>query len=204
MRDHCLSSCRITSLNRSIHVQSLASPHLVTTRRRRVLRALGLGALTLTLPLAPRAWATAARSISFYHTHTGERLSVVYFEGGDYVPEALVSLNTLLRDFRTGDVSSIDARLFDTLHALNLACGPGTFEIISAFRSLQTNSMLHARSNGVATNSLHTQGRAIDVRLAGRSTRQLRDAALALAQGGVGYYASSDFVHLDTGRFRAW
>jgi uncharacterized protein YcbK (DUF882 family) len=204
MRDHCISSCCITSLNRSKHVQARTSPDLVTTRRRRVLRALGLGALALALPFAPRAWATAARSISFYHTHTGERLSVVYFDGGDYVPEALASLNTLLRDFRTGDVSSIDARLFDTLYALNLACGPGTFEIISGFRSAQTNALLHARSNGVATNSLHTLGRAIDVRLAGGSTRQLRDAATTLAQGGVGYYASSDFVHLDTGRFRTW
>jgi uncharacterized protein YcbK (DUF882 family) len=199
MRDLCIGSS-----SHSMHVQALASSDLITTERRRVLRALGCGTLTLTMPFAPRAWASAARSISFYHTHTGERLRVVYFEGGDYVPGALVSLNTLLRDFRTGDVSAIDARLFDTLHALNVACGPGTFEIISGFRSRQTNAMLHARSHGVATNSLHTQGRAIDVRLAGRSTRQLRDAALVLAQGGVGYYAGSDFVHLDTGRFRTW
>lgn len=179
-------------------------PNRANAGRRRVLRALGLvGFVGLALPLAARANAPAARSLSFYHTHTGERLSVVYFDGG-YVPESLALLNTLLRDFRTGDVCEIDARLFDTLHELNRACGPGTFEIISGYRSPQTNSLLHARSNGVATRSLHMEGRAIDVRLAGRDTRKLRDAALALASGGVGYYAGSDFVHIDTGRPRRW
>ena len=170
--------------------------------RRRVLRALGVAGLAL--PFARRAQAAAPRAISFYHTHTGERLGVVYFESGAYVPEALAALNALLRDFRTGDLCAIDARLFDTLHALNQACGPGTFEIISGYRSPHTNALLHARSNGVATKSLHIEGRAIDIRLAGRDTRKLRDAALALAQGGVGYYAGPDFVHIDTGRVRTW
>ncbi|MGE5336869.1 MAG: YcbK family protein [Gemmatimonadota bacterium] len=187
---------------RLVHVQPPANPRNTVPPRRRTLRA--LASLALALPFSPRAWAAAPRSISFYHTHTGERLSVVYFEAGSYVPGALVSLNTLLRDFRTGDVHEIDAGLFDTLHALNLACGDGTYEIISGFRSPHTNAMLHARSNGVATHSLHMQGRAIDIRLAGRDTRKLRDAAIALARGGVGYYAGSDFVHVDTGRFRTW
>ncbi len=158
----------------------------------------------LALPIAPCARAAAPRSLTFYHTHTGEGLRVVYFDAGAYVPGALASLNTLLRDFRTGDAHPIDPRLFDTLHALNLACGPGTFEIISGYRSPHTNALLHARSNGVATNSLHLQGRAIDVRLTGRDTRKLRDAAIALGAGGVGYYAASDFVHVDTGRPRTW
>lgn len=170
--------------------------------RRRLLQALGLASLGLAI--TPRTWAAAPRSISFYHTHTGERLSVVYFEHGDYVPAALASINSLLRDFRTGDAAEIDPRLFDALYALNLACGAGTFEIISAFRSPHTNAMLRSRSHGVAKNSLHTRGRAIDVRLAGCDTRRLRDAAIALGAGGVGYYAASDFVHLDTGRVRTW
>lgn len=170
--------------------------------RRRFLRAAGLACLGL--PIAPRAWAAAPRSISFYHTHTGERLSLVYFERGAYVPQALASINALLRDFRTGDTADIDPGLFDTLYALNLACGAGTFEVISAYRSPYTNALLRSRSHGVARDSLHTQGRAIDVRLAGRDTRTLRDAAIALGAGGVGYYASSDFVHLDTGRVRTW
>ncbi|MCX8113484.1 MAG: DUF882 domain-containing protein [Burkholderiaceae bacterium] len=177
-------------------------PHSCIAPRRRFLRAAGLACLGLSI--APRAWAAAPRSISLYHTHTGERLSVVYFERGAYLRDALASINALLRDFRTGDAAEIDPRLFDTLHALNLACGAGTFEVISAYRSPRTNEMLRGRSHGVAKNSLHTQGRAIDVRLAGCDTRTLRDAAIALAAGGVGYYAASDFVHLDTGRFRAW
>jgi uncharacterized protein YcbK (DUF882 family) len=185
------------------------TPHLQDSpssvvRRRRLLKSVGLVGLGLALPFADRAWAVAPRSISFYHTHTGERLTAVYFEGGRYVPAALSSFNGLLRDFRTGDVTELDARLFDTLYALNLACGPGAFEVVSAFRSPRTNDMLRSRGGGVATNSLHTQGRAIDVRLAGRDTRRLRDAAVALRHGGVGYYARSDFVHLDTGRFRTW
>ena len=169
-----------------------------------MLKAFSLASFSLALPFAPSARAAAPRSISFYHTHTGERLSAVYFEAGSYVPDALQAMNHLLRDFRTGDVCEIDPPLFDTLHALNLACGAGTFEIVSGFRSLRTNAMLRSHSNGVATHSLHTQGRAIDVRLTGRDTRRLRDAALALAQGGVGYYAGSDFVHVDTGRPRTW
>jgi uncharacterized protein YcbK (DUF882 family) len=176
--------------------------HLRIAPRRRFLRTAGLACLGLSI--APRVWAAAPRSIAFYHTHTGERLNLVYFERGAYVPEALASLNALLRDFRTGDAAEIDPRLFDTLHALNLACGAGTFQVISAYRSPRTNAMLRSRSHGVAKASLHTLGRAIDVRPAGCDTRRLRDAAIALGAGGVGYYASSDFVHLDTGRVRTW
>ncbi len=139
-----------------------------------------------------------------YHAHTGERQSLVYYEDGEYVPEALASFNNLLRDFRTGEVCGFDARLFDELHALNLACGEGTYEVVSAFRSEQTNRMLRAQSRRVAKDSLHVHGRAIDVRLSGRDTRRLRDAALALKQGGVGFYPRSNFVHLDTGAVRSW
>lgn len=174
----------------------------VSAPRRQLLRA--FGAVALALPWSASAWAAAPRSISLYHTHTGERLSLVYFEQGRFVPQALTALNHLLRDFRSGEASDIDPALFDQLAALNLACGAGTFEVISGFRSPETNDMLRGRSSGVAKGSLHMQGRAIDVRLAGRDTRQLRAAALALGQGGVGYYARSDFVHLDTGRPRTW
>jgi len=139
-----------------------------------------------------------------YHTHTSERLSLVYFEGGEYVPEALASLNLMLRDFRTGEARDFDPTLFDQLHALNLACGEGTYEVVSAFRSEQTNKMLREQSKRVAKDSLHVHGRAIDVRMSGRDTRRLRDAALALKQGGVGFYPRSNFVHLDTGAVRSW
>jgi uncharacterized protein YcbK (DUF882 family) len=172
--------------------------------RRRVLRVFSWAALSLALPLSSAAWAAATRSISLYHTHTGERFNAEYFVNGEYLPDAIAELSHLLRDFRTGDVCEFDARLFDTLYALKLACGEGTYEVISAFRSEKTNQMLRQQSKRVAKDSLHLSGRAIDVRLPGRETRKLRDAALALQQGGVGYYARSNFVHLDTGPVRAW
>jgi len=168
------------------------------------MRTFGWAALSLALPFAPAVWAAAPRAISLYHTHTSERLNVVYYEGGEYVPDALTELNSMLRDFRTGEVCQFDPALFDQLHALNLACGEGTYEVVSAFRSAQTNSMLRQQSRRVAKDSLHVRGRAIDVRLSGRETRRLRDAALSLRQGGVGYYARSNFVHLDTGAVRSW
>jgi uncharacterized protein YcbK (DUF882 family) len=136
--------------------------------------------------------------------HTGERLEIAYFAQGAYVPEALARLEWLLRDFRSGDVHRIDARLYDILYALCASCGGGEFEIISGYRSPQTNARLRAHSRGVAAHSLHIEGRAIDVRLAGRPTERLCAAALALARGGVGYYPKSDFVHVDTGRVRSW
>lgn len=147
----------------------------------------------------------APRSLSMVSTHTGERLEVRYFEDGQYLPGALTRLDRLLRDHRSGDVARIDPRLFDQLHALALcaACKPH-YEIISGYRSPATNEKLHQGSSGVAKRSLHMDGRAIDVRLAGLSTSRLRDLALGLQGGGVGYYAKSNFVHLDTGRVRSW
>jgi uncharacterized protein YcbK (DUF882 family) len=183
-------------------MQDSSTSFVISAHRRRALRAIGLAALAL--PFSAPVRAAAPRSLSFYHTHTGERLSLVYFEHGKYLPDALASLNHLLRDFRSGAACEIDAALFDQLAALSLACGPGTFEVISAFRSPETNDMLRRRSDSVAKGSLHLQGRAIDVRLAGRDTSRLRDAAVAMKLGGVGYYARSDFVHLDTGRVRTW
>ena len=169
-----------------------------------MLRVFGWAALSLALPFSPAAWASAPRSISLYHTHTGERLDLVYYEDGEYVADALASLNNMLRDFRTGEACRFDPALFDQLHALNLACGEGTYEVVSAFRSEQTNRMLRQHTRGVAKDSLHVRGQAIDVRLPGRDTRRLRDAALALKQGGVGFYPRSNFVHLDTGAVRSW
>ncbi|HLE65999.1 MAG TPA: DUF882 domain-containing protein, partial [Burkholderiales bacterium] len=108
------------------------------------------------------------------------------------------------RDFRTGETHPIDPRLLDTLNVLCALCGGGVFEVISGYRSPKTNAMLRGAGGGVAEHSLHVEGRAIDLRLTGFRTARLRDAAIALGRGGVGYYPKSDFVHLDTGRVRNW
>ncbi|MDY0013529.1 MAG: DUF882 domain-containing protein [Rhodocyclaceae bacterium] len=173
-------------------------------RRRLLLK--GLGALPLGLGYtAARARTMGDCQLSFRHTHTDERLQVVYRSGGQYQPAALAEVNHLLRDFRTGQVSPIDPALLDILHALGGACGGQTFEIISGYRSPATNGMLKKTGGGgVATHSLHMEGRAIDVRMPGVDTARLRDAALALGLGGVGYYPAENFLHVDTGRVRAW
>lgn len=157
------------------------------------------------LLFAPASRATEPRALALYHTHTGERLRVTYAANGSYLPEALEEIDHFLRDFRTGDVHRIDPRLLDILHELRRRAGErGTYEIISAYRSPQTNEMLRARSDGVATRSLHMEGRAMDVRLVGAPLDRLRDEALALEAGGVGYYPASEFIHVDTGRVRRW
>jgi uncharacterized protein YcbK (DUF882 family) len=165
------------------------------------------GAALVTLLPATALWAKPAstRSLSFVHTHTGERLSSVYFRNGAYQPAELSRISYLLRDFRTGDVKAIDPEVLDILADVRtLADRDAAFEVICGYRSPQTNAMLHARSNGVAEHSLHLHGRAIDVRLPGMPTARLRELALSMGRGGVGYYAASDFVHLDNGAVRHW
>jgi uncharacterized protein YcbK (DUF882 family) len=173
--------------------------------RRHLLQAAG-SLVTLALaPLPSFARTSSARELSFYHTHTSEKLSVVYAENGRYVPGALREINYLLRDFRSGDVHTIDPRLLDLLHGVQVRTGSrGTFEVISGFRSPTTNETLRHRSSGVARNSMHLKGQAIDVRLTGAATLNLRRAAISMRRGGVGYYPGADFVHLDTGRVRTW
>src|SRR5579863_2557997 len=145
------------------------------------------------------------RALSFSHTHTGETLSVVYFRDGHYLPESLGRVKNLLRDFRTNEEHTIDPALLDILFELQLkAHHNGPFEVISGYRSPQTNAALRSRSSAVAEHSLHMQGRAIDIRLRGFPTAKLRDIAIALQRGGVGFYPVSDFVHVDTGRVRKW
>ncbi|MBV8146947.1 MAG: DUF882 domain-containing protein [Gammaproteobacteria bacterium] len=166
----------------------------------------GVGAAVLLLPFgAALARAPERRSLSFVHTHTGERLSSVYFQDGEYRAAELGKINELLRDFRTGDVYPIDTGVLDILADLRtLADRDEPYEVISGYRSPQTNAALHRHSSGVAEHSLHLQGRAIDVRLPGVPTRRLRELALVMGRGGVGFYPQTDFVHLDNGRVRYW
>lgn len=168
--------------------------------RRRFVAALGFLPFT-----SPSVWAASARTLRFDHLHTGEKLEIEYFAGGNYVDEALASVNHLLRDFRTGDVGRIDAGLLDLLASLAAATGSRRpFEVISGYRSIITNEALRQRSGGVASGSLHTRGQAIDIRLADVPLGTLRDAARSLRAGGVGFYPTSNFVHVDTGRVRHW
>lgn len=167
---------------------------------------LGLGA-SVALCAAMPAWARArpGRSLAFHHLHTGEQLAVTYFDRGSYDDIALAAINHLLRDFRTGEIHPIRRTLLDQLAQVHAVIGSDApFEVISGYRSPATNDMLHRTTSGVATRSLHMDGMAIDVRLADTKTRKLRDVAAGLALGGVGYYAASDFVHLDIGRVRHW
>jgi uncharacterized protein YcbK (DUF882 family) len=146
--------------------------------------------------------------LRFYHIHTGERLDVVYRRGDHYIPEALAELDHYLRDHRTGDVRHFDPRLFDLLYDLTESLGDsgGEIDVICGYRTPRSNEFLRTRKahTGVARHSLHMQAEAIDIRLPGIPISELRDAALRLHRGGVGYYRSSDFVHVDIGRVRQW
>jgi uncharacterized protein YcbK (DUF882 family) len=155
---------------------------------------------------APSSAGAAARTLDMVHTHTGEAIDLVFAVGRDYVQASLAALNRFLRDHYTGDVGPIDPRLFDLLHRVQgMVGGAGRFEVISGYRCPATNDRLRRTGGGgVARRSLHMDGQAIDVRCTGVKLADLRDAALTLRGGGVGYYPREGFVHLDTGRVRAW
>jgi uncharacterized protein YcbK (DUF882 family) len=177
-------------------------------RRRLLLGAVAGVAGVSTLARSRGALAAAdveAHSLTFYHIHTTETLKITYREHGNLVPGALDEINHFLRDFRNGQIHAIDVALLDQLHRLHGDFGRrGRFEVISGYRSAKTNEALRHVSGGVAEHSLHITGRAIDVRLTSAATDKLRDAAIAMHAGGVGYYAASNFVHVDTGAFRTW
>jgi uncharacterized protein YcbK (DUF882 family) len=178
------------------------------------LRCLSLIFLFLLMPLVGHGSTESGNPVPpeyrlrFYHTHTGERLDVVYRRGDQYIPEALSQLDHYLRDHRTGDVRHFDPRLFDLLYDLTLSLGDsgGEIDVICGYRTPWSNEFLRTRSphTGVARHSLHMQAEAIDIRLSGIPTSELRDAALRMHRGGVGYYRSLDFVHVDVGRVRHW
>lgn len=174
--------------------------------RRRLVGAIAAVLAAPALVLARRAGAAPiARRLAFEHTHTGERLALTYAVGDAYLPQALATLRRFLRDFRSGETHAIDPALLDQLHRLaTLTASGAPFQVISAYRSPATNRRLRERSQGVAAQSLHLTGQAIDIRLADVALGDLRDAALSLRAGGVGYYPASDFVHVDTGRVRRW
>ena len=165
---------------------------------------LAAGSAVLTAPAM--AALPEARTLALVHTHTGERLSVVYAMGERFVSQAMNHLNHFLRDHYSGEVGLIDPQLFDLLHGLRQALGADRpFEVISGYRTTATNNLLrNTRGGGVAKHSLHMEGKAIDLRMPGVPLVDLRDAALSLRTGGVGFYPREQFVHVDTGRVRSW
>ncbi|WP_300465438.1 DUF882 domain-containing protein [Desulfobacula sp.] len=188
-------------------LKSICSPgenHGKKISRRSFLLASAQIAAGVFVPSAVLAIPSEPRPLSFYHTHTGERISI------DYSPETYTdsvrrALEYFLRDFRTSEVHRIDRRLLDVLTTIQHYCkSHSCYEVISGYRSAKTNAFLRKKSNGVAKKSYHMQGRAIDIRLAGLDTEVLRDMAVKFNTGGVGFYPKSDFVHIDTGRKRTW
>ncbi len=173
--------------------------------RQRILVCLIAVGLAATAMHLSDARALDAKQLSFYHMHTHKRLDIVYFENGEYVDSALEEINRYLGDFRTGDTTVMDLGLLDLIYDIRETLGShGTYEVISAYRSPKTNEMLRATGSSVARNSQHLLGTAIDVRLEDIPIEVLRDAALSMQRGGVGFYKQSDFVHIDTGRVRRW
>lgn len=173
--------------------------------RRTFLTGAACAAATFFIPkISLASWSDAHRTLALQSIHTGEKVRTTYWENGRYIPGALSEINRVLRDHRTGDVHAIDKSLLDLLTVLHQKLGSREkFEVISGYRSPKSNAMLHQRSNGVARKSMHMEGKAIDIVLADRSLTQVRDAAIKIGRGGVGFYAGS-FVHVDTGRVRKW
>ncbi len=146
-----------------------------------------------------------SKIIALQNPHTGDHLKLTYFERGLYIEDALQEIDYIFRDHHTGDIHPVDPALLDQLYELKLSLNVSRpFNIVSGYRSPETNANLRRHSDGVAKNSLHMQGRAIDIRLEGYDTRTIRDAAIAMQRGGVGYYPDSNFVHIDTGNIRSW
>lgn len=155
--------------------------------------------------LAEHSRLNSHRSLTVQNPHTGDKLSLTYFEQGRYISDALNEISFLLRDYRTGDVHPIDPELLDQLHDLKQMLGIyQPFDVICGYRSPLTNARLHAEHSGVANNSFHMHGRAVDIRVERFDLRRIHNAALAMHRGGVGYYPESNFMHLDTGSFRTW
>jgi len=170
---------------------------------------LGLGSAVVASGIASPALANLSsanyRALSMNNLHTGEKMTLDYWVDGQYVPEALASANHLLRDYRNNEIHEIEPKLLDLVHYLQRSVqSTAEIQVISGYRSPATNAAMHERSPGVAAHSLHMQGMAMDIRLADVHLDRLRNAALAMQAGGVGYYPSLDFVHVDVGRVRRW
>jgi uncharacterized protein YcbK (DUF882 family) len=177
--------------------------------RRRFLQ--GLACTSLAAISTPKAALAAFpgywghKTLALEHHHTGETLNLTYYEQGRYIYGALDEIDYFLRDYHNDEVHRVDPALLDQLYDVKLLLGTNKpFEIVSGYRSPETNADLRRHSRGVARQSLHMEGRAVDVRMQGVSPSSIRAAASVLQRGGIGYYPNSNFVHLDTGDIRTW
>jgi uncharacterized protein YcbK (DUF882 family) len=180
---------------------------LICPARRQLL--LGLGGVALYSLLPSKAAASRStkgiRELSLYNRHTGERNDGSYWVDGHYQSEVLADFSQLLRDHRQNIAAPMDKRLFDLLYSLKTTLNvDDEIHVISGYRSPKTNGMLANNSGGVAKKSYHMQGMAMDIAIPSVNLKTLRDAALSLKLGGVGYYPKSGFVHVDCGPVRRW
>ena len=174
------------------------------TRRRFLAYSLGVASAVVARPSIVLAHAKE-RSIALYNAHTDESVKTVYWANGDYVSDGLVEISQLLRDYRTEDVIPFDPRLIDFLYGLRRKLGTRRpYFVVSGYRSPITNEILRKHNRGVAKNSYHMRGMAVDVYMPRVALKTLRRAALSLRAGGVGYYPKTGFIHLDSGRVRSW
>ena len=178
-----------------------------TISRRQVISAaipLALGAV-FTRPAFAVQVAELSRSLSFRHMHTDEQVTTIYKARGRYIPNGVAQINHILRDWRTDETVAIDPKLLDMIWDLQKILGSrAPVDIVSGYRTQETNEMLASTNPGVAEHSQHLLGKALDFRLADRTLDKIRKVAVVLRRGGVGYYPRSGFVHVDTGRVRAW
>ena len=163
-------------------------------------------ALAAALPLVPAAYATQPYRLRLHNLHTLEDIDIVYRVGDNYQPDAIALLNYFLRDHNTNEVKAYDPREFDLLHdiLIRLRRADALIDVVCGYRTQETNELLRSSSRGVAEHSQHILGHAIDLRIPGSSTVQIRNAALSLNEGGVGYYPTTHFVHVDVGAIRTW
>lgn len=177
----------------------------VTRRRLLALGGVALGASLLPFPAVATLSTPRPRILTLNNLNTGESLKAEFFDGRGYIKEELARLNHFFRDYRANKVTAIDPKLFDQLYRLQLLLETKKpVQLISGYRSLNTNNDLRAHTRGVAKKSYHTKGQAMDFHIEGIALSNVRKAALSMRAGGVGYYPRSNFVHIDTGPVRTW
>ena len=149
--------------------------------------------------------AGSIRKLSMFSKRLGENVNTVYWIDGEYIDEAIFEISKLMRDWRQNEVKLVDRRTIDIIAASQTLLETSQpFQLLSGYRSPRTNAMLRRQSRSVARKSLHMTAQAADLRMSGRSVRQISRAALSCRSGGVGRYSRSNFVHMDCGPLRTW